>query len=160
MSGTRIVAAVLLLAVALGVFFPAAVRSPAATPPPLPSEAIKAVLDAQAAAWNKGDLDGFMAGYRRDKDLFYVSGAKAVRGWDALRDHYKAAYQEPGKEMGTLTFSDVEVEVFTPKAAHAHGRWKVTTKAKESGGWFTLVFREYPEGWRVTYDHTSGEVKK
>ena len=31
-------------------------------------DAIRAVLDAQAAAWNRGDIDGFMAGYAPSPD--------------------------------------------------------------------------------------------
>lgn len=33
--------------------------------------AVRAVLDAQAAAWNRGDLDGFMAGYWKSPALTF-----------------------------------------------------------------------------------------
>jgi beta-aspartyl-peptidase (threonine type) len=42
-----------------------------------------------------------------------------------------------------------------PDAAWVRGRWKVTTTSKEVGGWFTLIFKKRPEGWRIVHDHTS-----
>src|SRR5438067_12140450 len=36
--------------------------------------AVKAVLQAQADCWNRGDLDGFMASYWRDDHLTFFSG--------------------------------------------------------------------------------------
>ena len=36
--------------------------------------AIRGVLDAQTAAWNLGDVEGFMDGYARAIDIVFVSG--------------------------------------------------------------------------------------
>ena len=36
--------------------------------------AIQRVLDDQAAAWNKGDLPGFMKGYLESDELSFFSG--------------------------------------------------------------------------------------
>ena len=33
--------------------------------------AIRAVLDAQTAAWNRGDIEGFMDGYARAHDIVF-----------------------------------------------------------------------------------------
>ena len=43
--------------------------------------AIRKVMDDQAATWNRGDIDGFMAGYWRSEKLTFVSGTNVTRGW-------------------------------------------------------------------------------
>jgi beta-aspartyl-peptidase (threonine type) len=129
--------------------------SRAVTAPADDETAIRAVLDAQVATWNKGDLDGFMAGYRNDDKLFYISGAKSVQGWKALKERYQKAYQADGKEMGKLKFGELNVELLGADAAVARGKWEVTTTKETVGGWFTLVFRKAAGGWKITHDHTS-----
>jgi uncharacterized protein (TIGR02246 family) len=118
-------------------------------------KAIRAVLDAQVVAWNKGDLDGFMTGYWNDDKLFYISGAKSVQGYKALKERYKQAYQGEGKEMGKLAFSELNVESFGPEAALVRGKWEVKMEKETVGGWFTLAIRKFPDGWKITHDHTS-----
>ncbi|MEA2173313.1 MAG: hypothetical protein QOD00_905, partial [Blastocatellia bacterium] len=54
--------------------------------------AVRAVLDAQVAAWNRGDIDGFMDGYARSTETVFVSGDKVTRGWQTVLDRYKKGY--------------------------------------------------------------------
>lgn len=117
----------------------------------------KSLLMAQETAWNRGDLDGFMAGYWNDERLTFSSGGTVTRGWQGTIDRYKKRYQADGKEMGTLTFSELE---FVPLAADvvlARGRWAlVFTKSEERpSGLFTLIVRKHSDGWKVDSDHTS-----
>jgi ketosteroid isomerase-like protein len=146
---TRASVAALLLCVA------PLVADPPTPPAPADDVAVRKVLADQVAAWNKGDLDGFMAGYWNDERMTYISGGKAVRGWKALRDRYKAAYQAEGKEMGKLAFAELDAEAVGPNAVLVRGKWEVTIAKEAVGGWFTLLFRKFPEGWKVTHDHTS-----
>ena len=118
-------------------------------------KAIRGVLDSQVVAWNKGDLDGFMAGYWNDDKLFYISGANAAQGWKALKERYQKAYQADGKEMGKLKFGDLNVEMLAPNSALVRGKWEVTMSKETVGGWFTLIVKKFPTGWKVTHDHTS-----
>jgi hypothetical protein len=69
-------------------------------------EAIRKVMDDQAAAWNRGDLEGFMAGYWRSEKLTFISGTDVTRGWQQTLDNYKKSYNSKEK-MGTLMFSDL-----------------------------------------------------
>ena len=115
----------------------------------------KQVLDSQVAAWNRGDLDGFMAEYWNHEQLFYISGGKSVQGFRALKNRYATAYQGEGKEMGKLKFSELHIEPLGPDAALVRGKWEVTTAKETVGGWFTLFFRRTPDGWKITHDHTS-----
>ena len=69
------------------------------------SRAIQRVLDDQAAAWNKGDLPGFMKGYLESDKLSFFSNSTKTAGWKATLERYQKKYQGEGKEMGKLTFT-------------------------------------------------------
>jgi beta-aspartyl-peptidase (threonine type) len=117
--------------------------------------AIRQVLDSQVAAWNKGDLKGFMAGYWKSEKLTFFSGDNVEHGWQATYERYQKRYQAEGREMGTLTFSELEVEMVGMDTAWVRGRWKLVTSKETPRGLFTLVFKKLPEGWRIVHDHTS-----
>ncbi len=67
-------------------------------PVPEPKDAVRAVLDAQVAAWNKGDLDSFMAGYWKAPELSFYSGGTVTKGWEATLERYRKRYKADGKE--------------------------------------------------------------
>ena len=122
--------------------------------------AARAVLDAQVAAWNKGDLDGFMAGYWRDDNLMFTSGDRITKGWDATRDRYLKRYFTPDKDgkladRGELSFGELQVESLSPTAVLVRGRYFLKVGARTDTGRFTLTFRKLPDGWKITSDHTS-----
>src|SRR5262249_39880355 len=117
---------------------------------------IRKVLDEQVVAWNKGDLVGFMKGYWNSKDLTFVSGKDATRGWQETLDRYKKRYQSEGKEMGKLAFSDIEVRELAPGVALVTGKWELTLSKETIGGRYSLIFKKLAEGWRIVHDHTSG----
>jgi ketosteroid isomerase-like protein len=115
--------------------------------------AIRAVLDAQAAAWNRGDIDGYMAGYAQSDDTMFV-GTDVTRGWTKVRDRYKAKYDSRAK-MGTLVFSDLDLRPLGSDDVVVTGAWKLTRDADTPHGRFTLIFHRRAEGWRIVYDHSS-----
>ena len=115
---------------------------------------IRAVLGAQQEAWNHGDIDGFMNGYARAETTVCVSGDEVTRGWQTVRDRYLKKYDDRAK-MGTLTFSDLEIEPLGPDSAVALGRWELKRANDNPHGRFTLIFRHTPDGWRIVHDHTS-----
>jgi ketosteroid isomerase-like protein len=120
-----------------------------------PRPAIEAVLDAQAVAWNRGDLDAFMEGYWRSPDLVFTSGGVVQRGWQTTLDRYRASYGTSPETMGRLAFSDLEVHSLGPGAAWALGRWDLERDGATTGGVFSLVFREIGGEWVIVHDHTS-----
>jgi ketosteroid isomerase-like protein len=115
--------------------------------------AIRRVLDEQAAAWNRGDIDAYMAGYARSDDTMFV-GTDVTRGWTRVRDRYKAKYDSRAK-MGTLVFSDVDLRPLAKDDVVVTGAWKLTREADTPHGRFTLLFHHRAEGWRIVYDHSS-----
>jgi ketosteroid isomerase-like protein len=118
---------------------------------------IRQVLEQQQAAWNRHDLDGFMSGYWNSPQLTFF-GAKKTSGWQSTLDHYRKTYQGEGREMGRLKFSDLQIEELAPTAAFVRGSWELTlSDGKTPCGLFTLVFRKFPQGWKIVHDHTSSE---
>jgi beta-aspartyl-peptidase (threonine type) len=117
------------------------------------SREIRKVLADQVAAWNVGDLEAFMAYYWKSEQLTFQSGPDRFRGWQTMLDRYKKNYA--GDKRGILSFLDLEVNVLAPDSAYVLGRWKLDGLAQAQGGVFTLIFRKFPEGWRITHDHTS-----
>jgi len=115
--------------------------------------AIRAVLDTQAAAWNRGDIDAYMAGYANSDDTMFV-GTDVTRGWTKVRDRYKAKYDSRAK-MGTLVFSDLDLRPLGNDDVVVTGAWKLTRDADTPHGRFTLIFHRRTEGWRIVYDHSS-----
>jgi len=115
---------------------------------------IRAVMNDQVAAWNRGDIDGFMRGYWNSPKLTFVSGTNVTRGWQPTLDRYKKNYDSREK-MGTLTFSDLEITVLSKDAAVVLGSWSLAREKDNPHGKFTLVFRKFKDGWRIVQDHTS-----
>jgi ketosteroid isomerase-like protein len=115
---------------------------------------IRTIMKAQEAAWNRGDIDGFMNGYARSQTTVFVSGDTVTRGWQTVRNRYKTKYGSAA-QMGQLNFSDVEITPLCSDAAIVLGRWQLKRKGDHPRGRFTLLFRHGPEGWRIVQDHTS-----
>ena len=118
-----------------------------------PEAAIRRVMDEQAVAWNRGDIDAFMKGYWNSDKLVFVTN-EVTRGWRPTLERYKKNYDSREK-MGTLTFSDLEITVLSKDAAVVLGSWSLARAKDEPHGKFTLIFRKFKEGWRIIMDHTS-----
>ena len=148
----------LLAALPLVVIFPISIKAQRAAGPNKRSDriiaSIRAVLDAQVNAWNRGDIEGYMAGYWRSEQTVFVSGESLTRGWQTVLARYKKNYDSREK-MGTLTFSDLEIKPIGTNAAIAIGRWHLQRAKDEPHGRFTLIFRRTRQGWRIVHDHTS-----
>ena len=120
------------------------------------STEIERLLRTQQDAWNRHDLEGFMAGYWNSPHLTFFSGATEHDGWQATLDRYRAVYASPGHEMGKLEFAGLRIEMLGADAAFVRGVWRLTMPdGKTPHGLFTLVFRRFPQGWRIVHDHTS-----
>jgi ketosteroid isomerase-like protein len=115
---------------------------------------IRSVLERQTVDWNRGDTDGFLLGY--DPKVVFV-GEKITRGLDEVRVRYQTHYPTRAS-MGTLTFSDLEIQMIDASNALVIGRWRLQRNAEgggDTGGVFTLLFRKTAKGWKIVVDHTS-----
>jgi beta-aspartyl-peptidase (threonine type) len=141
------------------VVIPCATAVSAQTPPAADQEAsIRAILQSQVDAWNRHDLNAFMGGYWNSPTLTFFSGAKETHGWQATLERYRKNYQSGDADMGKLEFSDLQIDMLGPQSAFVRGKFQLTlSNGKQPHGLFTLIFREFPEGWRIVHDHSSGE---
>lgn len=117
-------------------------------------EAIHAVLAAQQAAWNRGDVDAFLVGYWHSPELTFSGSSGVSRGWDGVLSRYKKNYPDRAT-MGELDFSALEFRFLGPDAALVLGNWQLKREKGDIGGVFTLVWQRFPEGWKIIHDHTS-----
>ncbi|PYL93214.1 MAG: DUF4440 domain-containing protein [Verrucomicrobia bacterium] len=115
---------------------------------------IRIVLQSQQGAWNRGDIDAFMNGYWHSDQTVFVSGDEVSRGWQKVLDRYKKKYSDRAK-MGTLAFSDLEITTLSGDSAAVLGSWKLNRANDQPHGRFTLIFRRFPDGWKIVHDHTS-----
>jgi len=117
-------------------------------------EAILAILNAQQAAWNRGDVDAFLTGYWQSPEVTFSGSNGVSRGWDEVLARYKRNYPDRAA-MGQLDFSELEFRFLGPDAALVLGRWHLKRENDELGGVFSLVWQRFPDGWKIIHDHTS-----
>jgi ketosteroid isomerase-like protein len=132
--------------------FPLRAAEPAPTSPA--TREITALLGVQAAAWNRGDLEGFMQAYAQTGDLRFASGGTVTYGWQPTLERYRQRYPDKAA-MGTLAYSDLVVTELAPDAALVFGRWQLTRAKDTAHGLFTLTLKKTAAGWRIIFDHTS-----
>ena len=131
------------------------VRAPRSEKEDANAAAVRAVLEAQAAAWNRGDVAGYMEGYAKEDETTFVSGDAVTRGWRTVLERYKSRY-DTREKMGTLAFTELELKPLSEFYFMATGRWQLTlSDGTTPHGRFTLILRRTNAGWRIVHDHTS-----
>ena len=129
-----------------------------ATPKPAEKEAILAMLNKQAVDWNRGDLEAFATGYKNSPDILFM-GQPIRRGYDQMLAGYRKSF--PTKEaMGTLTFSNLEIQPLDDHFATVTGRFHLERTAAgggNAGGYYLLVVEKTPSGWKIVRDDTTND---
>ena len=120
--------------------------------------AILAMLNKQAADWNRGDLEAFATGYKNSPDILFM-GRTIRRGYDQMLDGYRKSF--PTREaMGTLTFSNLEVQPLDDHFATVTGRFHLERTAAgggNAGGFYLLVVEKTSSGWKIVRDDTTND---
>lgn len=124
--------------------------------------AIREAMAAQAEAWNRSDIPGFMRAYENSPETTFI-GQTLRKGYAPILEQYKKAYTNHA-QMGTLSFSDLDVRLLAGSCGKAefavvtgkfHLERSMRGTAKKDDGTFSLVWRNGPEGWKIVLDHTS-----
>ena len=118
--------------------------------------AIIATLKAQDAAWNRGDIEAFMADYVPDETLRFASGNSVEYGWQPTLERYQRRYPNRAA-MGKLSITDVEVDLIDANDALVFARWQLEREADRPNGLFTLHMVKRDGRWLIQSDHTSSE---
>ena len=117
------------------------------------SSEIERRIRESADAWNRGDLAAFVADY--DDSATFVTG-KGLVGKEEMARRYAEKYFHAGKPDQTLRFEEVRVRPLGEGLALSTGRWAVSGGGKpEQSGWFSLVWKRTPGGWKIVHDHSS-----
>ncbi|MFD1872817.1 YybH family protein [Hymenobacter bucti] len=148
----------LLLSLALSLLFSfAAHAAPPAPTPAATRQAIAKVLATQTAAWNKGDVAGFMVGYWHSDSLVFIGKKGLTYGWQPTLDNYRKSYPD-ATQMGQLDFSNLHITPLAADVAQVVGRWHLARPGAAAGdlqGHFLLIFRRLGGQWVIVADHSS-----
>jgi len=121
-----------------------------------PEHQIRQVLTTQVAAWNRGDVPGFMKGYANSVRTTFV-GKGIEHGYASILARYLRSY--PNREaMGRLDFTGLEVRMLGEDHAVVTGYFHLARSQAAGGnasGVFSLVFEKESSGWKIILDHTS-----
>jgi uncharacterized protein (TIGR02246 family) len=126
------------------------------------STAIHQVLDQQQTAWNRGDVERFMHGYRDSPDTTFV-GTSVRKGYHEILADYRKHYATR-EQMGRLTFSGLDVRLlpdargevrYAAVTGHFHLDRTVHGEAARDDGVFSLLWQKTADGWKIILDHTS-----
>lgn len=116
-----------------------------------------AVLDAQVARWNQGDLPGFVATYWDGPELTFLGGSGITRGRKDLLTRYQKAYPT-AEDRGALHFEVIEFQQLGAEHALLLGQYTIERKFR-STGFFSLVLARREGAIVILHDHTS-ETRK
>ncbi|SHK44589.1 YybH family protein [Hymenobacter psychrotolerans] len=129
--------------------------TPVAESPAETRRAISSLLSTQTAAWNRGDVQGFMQGYWQHDSLVFIGKSGLTYGWQRTLDNYRRSYPDAAA-MGQLRFEGLRITPDGPDAAHVVGRWHLTRPAAgDLQGHYLLVLRRIEGRWVIVADHSS-----
>ena len=118
--------------------------------------AIKAVMQKSADDWNHGDMVEFATSYKNSPDILFI-GKTISRGYNQMVASYAHSY--PTKEkMGTLSFSQLEVQPLDERFATVTGHFHLERAAAGGGnvdGYYLLVFEKTKDGWKIVRDDST-----
>ncbi|HYU31848.1 MAG TPA: nuclear transport factor 2 family protein [Thermoanaerobaculia bacterium] len=115
---------------------------------------IRALSQASADAWNRGDLKGHLAIYAEEMTFMTRNGPRP--GVEPLEKAFAEKYFHDGRPKQTLSFDNRTLRRLGPDASLETGRYVLSGGGEpEQSGWFTLVWVRTAAGWRVLHDHSS-----
>jgi beta-aspartyl-peptidase (threonine type) len=118
---------------------------------------VAVILEEQAAAWNAGNLDGFMASYERSPETSYIGATGLITGFDGIRRRYAPSF-EPGAARDELHFTDLTARELDPRFGVATARYVLTRDGEiTSTGPFTLVMMRAEGTWRIVHDQSAAD---
>lgn len=129
-------------------------RAPGGAVPPARDE-IAAMLHRSTLAWNRGDLDAFVADYAPGEGTTFVGSRGVVRGPAAIREVYAPRF-EPGGVRDSLSFENLEVDLLAPGVASVIAWYRLSRgDSTVTRGPTSLVLRRAGGRWRIVHDHSS-----
>src|SRR6476620_11539196 len=115
---------------------------------------VRQLLTEQDAAWNRGDIEGFMKGYWLSDSLMFIGKSGITYGWQKTMENYKNRYPDTAA-MGKLNFEYIEMKQLSENYFFVVGKWHLTRTIGNLNGAFTLLLRKINNNWVIVKDHSS-----
>lgn len=115
---------------------------------------IRQLLEAQTAAWNRGEIENFMNGYWVSDSLMFIGKSGITYGWFNTLNNYKKNYPDTAA-MGKLEFSLIAMKKLSVQYYHVVGKWHLKRSIGDAGGYFTLLLKKIKKQWVIIADHSS-----
>ena len=119
-------------------------------------QAIRDVVAAMEAAWNRGDFRAYMAAFK-NPDIVFVSKGEVQKDWQGTLDHYLRDYGGDPERRGRLHFWDLKIELLADDAAMLTGRYRLEGGGKPQDGINTRLFRKVNGRWVIALNHVSSK---
>jgi len=116
--------------------------------------AIRTVIADMEAAWNRGDFEGYMAGFW-NPGVVFVSRGRFQDGWQGTLDHYVRDYGGAEERRGELHFRDITIEFLSPDAAMLISRYRLERPEHAQEGINTRLMRKIDGRWVIALNHVS-----
>jgi uncharacterized protein (TIGR02246 family) len=109
-----------------------------------------------AAAWNRGDLDAFLAVYKDDAHTAFMAPT-ITYGLPDIKARYARTYFKDGKPKAQLSYDDLKFRMLGSDYVLMTGRWHLVAadSDKKQDGYYSLIWQRTPAGWRIIHDHSS-----
>ena len=118
--------------------------------------AARAQLEAQIAAWNRGDLEGALSTYLDDPAMTWVGASGVARGFEAFAADMRAQFGKQPEAMGRYTAEVLEERSLAPDQALLVFRWRIDRDGKRLfGGVSTQLWQRRGARWFCVLEHAS-----
>lgn len=117
-------------------------------------QAIRSILTAQEAAWNRADLRAFMKGYWENDSMLFMGKNGPTYGYETTLKNYLKSYPDTA-HTGHFTSTIVSLKKLSSEYYMVVGRWHLKRSAGDVGGYYSLLFRKIKNKWVIVMDHTS-----
>jgi uncharacterized protein (TIGR02246 family) len=115
---------------------------------------IRRLFESSCAAWNRGDIDGYLADYWHSDKVRWASEGTVRYGFEAIATTYKSRFDTLDK-MGKLEVAKLEIQNLGETDALVFGSWAQTTGTARHHGIFTVHVKKIDGRWLIVSDHSS-----
>lgn len=114
----------------------------------------RTLLETQAAAWNRGDLEAFCSVYA--EDALFLTAFGLTKGRAAVLARYQARYPDAASR-GALSFEVLSVDRLAGgadgEAIAVVARWRISHPDRPAATGLTLLnLVRSGEGWKIVHD--------
>jgi len=115
---------------------------------------IRMLFELSCAAWDRGDINGYLAGYWHSDKVRWVSEGTVRYGFESIAAACKVRFDTPDN-MGKLEVANLEIQNLGETDALVFGAWTQTTDVARRHGVFTVHVKKIDGRWLIVSDHSS-----